>query len=72
MNFFVKRLFVLKTGTSMLLIADSGSTKCDWMLMRENKEAPSFSTMGFNPYFHNEAVISNAIRQNNELSGGRP
>jgi N-acetylglucosamine kinase-like BadF-type ATPase len=51
----------------MLLIADSGSTKCDWMLIKENEEAQSFNTMGFNPYFHNEAVISNAIRQNTEL-----
>ncbi len=51
----------------MLLIADSGSTKCDWMLIQDNEEAISFSTMGFNPYFHNEAVISNAIRQNTEL-----
>lgn len=51
----------------MLLIADSGSTKCDWMLLQENEEAKSFSTMGFNPYFHNEAVISNAIRQNTEM-----
>jgi len=48
----------------MLLIADSGSTKCDWMLVKDNEEAESFSTMGFNPYFHNEAVISNAIQQN--------
>lgn len=51
----------------MLLIADSGSTKCDWMLIQDNEETLSFSTMGFNPYFHNEAVISNAIRQNNDL-----
>jgi N-acetylglucosamine kinase-like BadF-type ATPase len=51
----------------MLLIADSGSTKCDWMLIKENEETQSFNTMGFNPYFHNEAVISNAIRQNSEL-----
>lgn len=51
----------------MLLIADSGSTKCDWMLIQENEEARSFSTMGFNPFFHNEAVISNAIRQNSDL-----
>jgi len=56
----------------MLLIADSGSTKCDWMLIRENEEAQSFSTMGFNPYFHNEAVISNAIRQNNDLLEAAP
>ena len=51
----------------MLLIADSGSTKCDWMLIQDNAESLSFSTMGFNPYFHNEAIISNAIRENPEL-----
>ncbi|MFN5372487.1 MAG: BadF/BadG/BcrA/BcrD ATPase family protein [Bacteroidia bacterium] len=51
----------------MLLIADSGSTKCDWMLIQDNAESLSFSTMGFNPYFHNEAVISNAIRQNTAM-----
>ena len=56
----------------MLLIADSGSTKCDWMLIRDNEEKQSFSTMGFNPYFHNEAVISNAIRQNSELCDFAP
>ncbi len=56
----------------MLLIADSGSTKCDWMLLQENEEARSFSTMGFNPYFHNEAVISNAIRQNTEMVSFAP
>jgi N-acetylglucosamine kinase-like BadF-type ATPase len=37
------------------------------MLLEENNEPRSFSTMGFNPYFHNEAVISNAIRQNAEM-----
>ncbi|MCB0820487.1 MAG: hypothetical protein KDC13_07675, partial [Bacteroidetes bacterium] len=56
----------------MLLIADSGSTKCDWMLLNENQESKSFSTMGFNPYFHNEAVISNAIRQNAEMMAFAP
>ena len=56
----------------MLLIADSGSTKCYWMLLQENEEARSFSTMGFNPYFHNEAVISNAIRQNTEMVAFAP
>jgi len=56
----------------MLLIADSGSTKCDWMLIKDNEEARSFNTMGFNPYFHNEAVISNAIRQNTDLCDFAP
>jgi glucosamine kinase len=56
----------------MLLIADSGSTKCDWMLIKEGEEPKSFNTMGFNPFFHNEAVISNAIRQNTEMCGFAP
>ena len=52
----------------MYLIADSGSTKCDWMLLKDNKEIEAFSTMGFNPFFHNETVISTAIKDNTELT----
>ena len=52
----------------MYLIADSGSTKCDWMLLKDNKEVEAFSTMGFNPFFHNETVISTAIKDNTELT----
>lgn len=37
----------------MILIADSGSTKCDWLLIDSSgKSYGSFSTIGFNPYFH--------------------
>ncbi len=36
-----------------VLIADSGSTKCDWQLLdASGKELLEFHTMGFNPYFH--------------------
>jgi len=43
----------------MILIAESGSTKCDWVLLdREGKEADRFSTMGFNPYFHSARFIA--------------
>lgn len=41
----------------MLLIADSGSTKCDWMLVDNNEQRTSFSTMGFNPFFHDKDLI---------------
>jgi N-acetylglucosamine kinase-like BadF-type ATPase len=50
----------------MVLIADSGSTKCDWVLIDGDKRI-DFSTMGFNPFFHNEEIISNAIKNNTEL-----
>jgi N-acetylglucosamine kinase-like BadF-type ATPase len=50
----------------MVLIADSGSTKCDWVLIDGDKRH-DFSTMGFNPFFHNEEIISNAIKNNTDL-----
>lgn len=46
----------------MILIADSGSTKCDWKLMDGPTEVGSVSTMGFNPYFHSEAIISATLK----------
>ncbi len=51
----------------MILIADSGSTKCDWVLVKDGKIVKRFSTIGFNPYFHNEAVISGTLRRKEPL-----
>jgi glucosamine kinase len=50
----------------MILIADSGSTKCDWILVDGDKKY-DFSTMGFNPFFHSEETIVNAIKNNTQL-----
>ena len=47
----------------MILIADSGSTKCDWLLIDSSgKRYGAFSSMGFNPYFHSEEVIEKALK----------
>ena len=44
------------------LIADSGSTKCDWILVDETGQVfRKFSTMGFNPYFHDAQSISEEL-----------
>ncbi len=51
----------------MLLVADSGSTKCDWVLLNEKGERIETSTMGFNPFFHDSALVEKAIRENNVL-----
>ena len=52
----------------MILIADSGSTKCDWIAIKNSgEEALRTLTMGFNPYFHSQATISTAIKQNEQL-----
>jgi glucosamine kinase len=44
-----------------ILIADSGSTKTDWILLKGNEIVKEIFTIGFNPYFQNKDQISNAI-----------
>jgi N-acetylglucosamine kinase-like BadF-type ATPase len=51
----------------MLLVADSGSTKCDWLLDHPSGNALAFNTMGFNPLFHNTEFIASEIMKNEGL-----
>jgi len=51
----------------MLLVADSGSTKCDWMLVNADGQRFETSSMGFNPFFHNEDVVESEILKNKLL-----
>lgn len=49
----------------MILLADSGSTKCDWLLLNKKWEIVNHvKTMGLNPYFHNEIVIGDTLAKN--------
>ncbi len=41
----------------MQLIADSGSTKTDWVLIRERKKKLGFQSTGINPYFKSDEQI---------------
>ena len=41
----------IKKKQRMYIIADSGSTKTDWVLIENKKISTSFTTKGFNPYF---------------------
>jgi glucosamine kinase len=45
----------------MILIADSGSTKTDWILTDENKNQTHYSTIGYNPYFTDSESIYNNL-----------
>ena len=45
----------------MILIADSGSTKTDWILTDENKNQTRFSTIGYNPYFIDSESIYDSL-----------
>lgn len=52
----------------MIIVADSGSTKCDWRLIQDNGTIHGFSTIGFNPFFHDEAFIERHIRKEEQLT----
>lgn len=53
----------------MILIADSGSTKCDWILVnRAGDVLGEYHTIGLNPYFHDEDEIHGAIQASSDLA----
>lgn len=41
----------------MILVADSGSSKADWIIIKNDTERLEFSTKGINPFFVNEKEI---------------
>ncbi len=47
----------------MLLIAESGSTKTDWVIVKKNGDTSSFSTTGFNPNYFPQSVLENSISE---------
>lgn len=51
----------------MILVADSGSTKADWKIADQGKTYGKFSTIGFNPFFHDAKTILTALN-NSELN----
>lgn len=52
----------------MLLIADSGSTKCDWVLFKNKDAAPfKISTEGLNPSILKKDAIEKIISENSKL-----
>ena len=48
----------------LTLIADSGSTKTDWVLIDREKVLSNLKTIGFNPYFQTKEQISYQINLN--------
>lgn len=47
---------------SKILVADSGSSKTDWLLASQDSAAISFKTSGLNPYFLTEKEITKVIQ----------
>lgn len=51
----------------MILIADSGSTKSDWVLLNGQAITGNFSTAGFNPFFHDEDFILPELKKQEKM-----
>ncbi|PLW96679.1 MAG: hypothetical protein C0593_10900 [Marinilabiliales bacterium] len=47
----------------MILIADSGSTKTDWVLLEKEQTMSFVQTAGFNPYYSDPAVLKQLISE---------
>ncbi len=47
----------------MILVADSGSSKTDWVLASDTQKPVKFSTAGLNPYFLTEKEIVKIIQE---------
>jgi N-acetylglucosamine kinase-like BadF-type ATPase len=45
-----------------ILIADSGSTKTDWVLIKDKNIVLQYQTIGFNPYFQSSEDIYHEIK----------
>lgn len=52
----------------MRIIVESGSTKSDWVLLDDKNNRTYTSTIGFNPFFHDEATICRNILENQVLN----
>ncbi len=48
----------------MILIADSGSTKTDWLMLDQNQVIAETQTVGFNPYYQDADSIANELKIN--------
>lgn len=46
----------------MVIIADCGSTKCDWLLVLGDRNQQLENTVGFSPFFHTSSEIETIIR----------
>lgn len=52
----------------MILIADSGSTKCDWLLVDNNGEQlEELKSMGLNPYFHSAEFVEQTLKSEESI-----
>jgi glucosamine kinase len=55
--------FLSKKLHNMTIIADCGSTKCDWLLVHGTRDHQLENTVGFSPFFHTTADIEAIVEE---------
>jgi hypothetical protein len=50
-----------------MLIAESGSTKTDWVLVDADNNIQLFKSIGFNPFFHSSDFIRDEISKKQRI-----
>ena len=45
----------------MIVIADSGSTKTQWVVLDEGKVVLDLTTKGFNPFYYSASELESAL-----------
>ncbi len=61
---FLVQSINFRKNQTMLLVADSGSTKTNWISVNKDR----FETIGFNPFFHSTESILAELKNNEALS----
>ena len=57
----------VQTVLFMIVVAESGSTKCDWLLDDGKGHVHETFTIGFNPFFHTTDVVLEHLKANTDL-----
>lgn len=52
----------------MLIIIESGSTKADWLIIKDENRIQHY-TMGFNPFFHSSEFVEDVLFRDEFLNG---
>ena len=47
----------------MILIADAGATKIQWVVIQDGKASATYETAGFNPYFMEPRILLDAVEK---------
>jgi N-acetylglucosamine kinase-like BadF-type ATPase len=60
---FEKRFLIQKNYNRMaIIIADSGATKTNWIIVENNKQQNSIQTLGFNPYYYSINELNKEVQ----------